>query len=101
MFYVWDPLSHGPEAFIATQYLPVPKTPSKIQANWLGHESESPELLFGNADNYILLSLADVDHEANPWEAADDGTENICSMESMITAEDISRLDDTFSFRYT
>lgn len=121
MSYVWDPLSHGPTPLNAKQYLPTSKTPYKIQVTWLNHEIESPQLLLSDSHHYVLLSLADPDQEPSPWEAAAGGAEldgpssgpwtepfsardeaeSLGSARPIVIADDISKLDDTFSFRYT
>lgn len=110
--YVWDPLSQGPKSLNVEQYLPACKKPSKLQISWLNHGSESPEILVSNSQYYVLLSLADTANEASPWEAAvgsietsslwteRDGAESMASASPIVIAEDASKLDDTFSFKY-
>lgn len=121
MSYVWDPLSHGPTPLNAEQYMPTSKTSYKMQVTWLNHEAESPELLLSDSHHYALLSLADPDQESSSWEAAVGGAEldgpslgpssgsssardeaeSLGSTKPIVIADDISKLDDTFSFRYT
>ncbi|CCE33701.1 related to WD-repeat protein 8 [Claviceps purpurea 20.1] len=110
--YVWDPLSQGPKSLNVEQYLPARKKPSKLQISWLNHGSESPEILVSDSNYYVLLSLADTANEASPWEAAvgsvetsslwmeRDGAESLASASPIVIAEDVSKLDDTFSFKY-
>lgn len=110
--YVWDPLSQGPTSLNVEQYLPTNKRTSKLQVSWLNHESESPEILASDAQHYVLLSLADAHDEASPWEAAvgaverdststrRDEAENMASASPIVIAEDVSTLDDTFSFKH-
>lgn len=110
--YVWDPLSQGPKSLNVEQYLPACKKPPKLQISWLDHGSESPEILASNSQYYVLLSLADTANEASPWEAAvgsietsslwteRDGAESMASASPIVIAEDASKLDDTFSFKY-
>ncbi|KAG6167998.1 hypothetical protein E4U11_006274 [Claviceps purpurea] len=110
--YVWDPLSQGPKSLNVEQYLPARKKSSKLQISWLNHGSESPEILASDSQYYVLLSLADTANEASPWEAAvgsvetsslwmeRDGAESMASASPIVIAEDVSKLDDTFSFKY-
>lgn len=113
--YVWDPLSQGPTWLNVEQYLPKERATSKVQVSWLNRESESesPRLLVSDTRHYVLLSLANMEHEASPWEAAEgeieghdsslgrDGAEVIASARPIVIAQDdVSKLDDTFSFKY-
>ncbi|KAG6001389.1 hypothetical protein E4U54_001096 [Claviceps lovelessii] len=111
--YVWDPLSQGPTSLNVERYLPTCKGPSKLQISWLNHESESPEILASDSKHYVLLSLANTGDEANPWESAPgsvernsawmtgrDEAESIASASPIVIADDVSKLDDTFSFKY-
>ncbi|OAA43143.1 WD40 domain-containing protein [Metarhizium rileyi] len=119
MSYVWDPLSHGPTPLHAERFLPTsnPPSPSKTRVTWLNHDTETLELLLSNSHHFVLLRLGGADHEASPWEAAvggaeldgsslatssgRDGAESPGSAGPIVIAEDVSKLDDTFSFRYT
>ncbi|KAG6008587.1 hypothetical protein E4U21_004227 [Claviceps maximensis] len=111
--YVWDPLSQGPTSLDVERYLPICKGPSKLQISWLNHESEFPEILASDTKHYVLMSLAETEVEANPWESAvgsigwnstrttgRDEAESIASASPIVIAEDASKLDDTFSFKY-
>ncbi|KHN95145.1 WD40 domain-containing protein [Metarhizium album ARSEF 1941] len=117
MSYVWDPLSQGPTPLHAEQYLPASNSSSKMQVTWLNYETEPLGLLLSNSQSYVLLSLADAEHEPSPWEAAAGGVEldgpslapssgrdeaeSLGSARPIVLADDISDLDDTFSFRHT
>ncbi|KAG5930411.1 hypothetical protein E4U42_001658 [Claviceps africana] len=110
--YVWDPLSQGPKSLNVERYLPTCEGPSKLQISWLNHTSESPEILASDTQHYVLLSLADTEDEANPWGPAvgsiqrdstwtgRDEAESIASASPIVIAEDVSKLDDTFSFKH-
>ncbi|KAG5980388.1 hypothetical protein E4U55_004074 [Claviceps digitariae] len=111
--YVWDPLSQGPTSLNVERYLPACKGSSKLQISWLNHESESPKVLVSDTKHCVLLSLADTEDDANPWEPAigslernsmsttgRDEAESIASASPIVIAEDVSKLDDTFSFKY-
>jgi hypothetical protein len=115
--YVWDPLSHGPTPLRVEQYMSTSRPLSNIQVDWLNNEAEPLELLLSDSHHYMLLSLADADNEPDPWEAAGGGAEldgsclappsgrdeaeSMVSGRPIVIADDVSRLDDTFSFRYT
>lgn len=106
--YVWDPLSPGPVWLDVEKYLPgCDAHGPRLQFSWLNHETDSPQLLVSDAQQYVLLSLADWEQEANPWQAAERGSESDGSasgrdgLEPIDLAEDISTLEDTFSFRHT
>ncbi|KAG5941701.1 hypothetical protein E4U53_007372, partial [Claviceps sorghi] len=110
--YVWDPVSQGPTSLHVERYLPTCKGSSKLQISWLNHESETPEILASDSQHYVLLSLADPEDEANPWGTAvgsterdstwtgRDEAESIVSASPIVIAEDVSKLDDTFSFKH-
>ncbi|KAK2595773.1 hypothetical protein QQS21_006599 [Conoideocrella luteorostrata] len=111
--YIWDPLSRGPKALNAEHFLPTSQTLQKAQVAWLHNESATPELLASDTQHYTLLSLADAEYEHSPWEAAAGGSvldglpsgqdvdASINSATPIVITEDISKLDDTFSFKYT
>ncbi|PHH89936.1 hypothetical protein CDD83_4912 [Cordyceps sp. RAO-2017] len=98
--FVWDPLSNGPVPVSPEHHLPAAKEATaaagKPRVAWISRESDFPELLVADAQHYVLLSLSGPgDDSVNPWAEEDwqDGT-------AMPEADDLSALDDTFSFKH-
>ncbi|POR34842.1 WD repeat-containing protein WRAP73, partial [Tolypocladium paradoxum] len=107
--FVWDPASNGPTSVSPEDYLPAAKAVGKPQVSWINRETEFPELLLADAERYMLLSLSDAEDGPNPWQ--DDGGGEWDGVSPpredgetrgrpvILDVEDISALDDTFSFR--
>ncbi|KND94967.1 WD repeat-containing protein WRAP73 [Tolypocladium ophioglossoides CBS 100239] len=107
--FVWDPVSNGPTSVSPEDYLPAVKAVGKTRVSWINRESEFPELLLADAERCMLLSLSDAGDGPNPWQddgggewdgasaAREDG--ETTGRPAVLDVEDISALDDTFSFR--
>ncbi|RCI09896.1 hypothetical protein L249_8409 [Ophiocordyceps polyrhachis-furcata BCC 54312] len=77
--FVWEPLSEGPRTVSAQAQLPTGAATGRCQVSWVSRQTESPELVVADAENYVLLSLSG----SNPWQ---DDEESV--------------LDDTFFFKH-
>ncbi|PNY25881.1 WD repeat-containing protein WRAP73 [Tolypocladium capitatum] len=108
-WFVWDPVSNGPTSVSPEDYLPAAKAVGRPQVSWINRDTEFPELLLADAERYVLLSLSGAEDGPNPWQ--DDGggewdgaspareDAEATGRPEMLDVEDISALDDTFSFR--
>ncbi|UNI14429.1 hypothetical protein JDV02_001058 [Purpureocillium takamizusanense] len=116
--FVWDPLSEGPLLVSQADGLPnarpakaVGKAPKVL---WVDRDTEFPELVVADAESYALLSLSDADNDdgRGPWRddggrvdgdgpfsARDDAEDT--GRPVLLSPDDVSELDDTFSFRNT
>ncbi|KAF7556069.1 hypothetical protein G7046_g6403 [Stylonectria norvegica] len=107
--YVWDPLSNGPTPVSLREHLPDGMIVGKARATWVSKESEFPVLLLSDAQHYVVVSCVEGDQCPTPWrevaQAEHDDFSSIRDMEddrgmSILSAEDTSALDDTFSFKH-
>lgn len=105
--FVWDPLSEGPRSVDFARYLPGGRTIGKWRASWLGLDESAPISLFlSDAQNYMLASLPDHDHQLLPWSGhpSTGQTERTSREESpleLVPADEVddSELEDTFIHR--
>lgn len=109
--FIWDPVSNGPTSVSPEDYLPAVKAMGKPRVSWINRETEYPELLLADEERYMLLSVSDAEDGHNPWQddgggewdgvspAREDGETRGTTV--VLDVEDISALDDTFSFRNT
>ncbi|RDA90680.1 hypothetical protein CP533_4664 [Ophiocordyceps camponoti-saundersi (nom. inval.)] len=77
--FVWEPTFQGPKAVSAQALLPTAAATGRCQVSWIGRQTEAPELVVADSENYVLLSLSG----SNPWQ---DDEESV--------------LDDTFFFKH-
>lgn len=103
--FVWDPLSEGPRSVDFAQSMPGKRTVGKWRASWLGLEESAPISLFiSDAQNYLLASLPDHDHDLLPWSRhpntghTDRTTREESPLELVPARDEVddSELEDTF-----
>ncbi|OLN81833.1 WD repeat-containing protein WRAP73 [Colletotrichum chlorophyti] len=113
LVFVWDPLSDGPKTVDFGKRLPDTKVLGKSQASWLDWAGESAVLLVGDTKHHLMVSLAEPEHSAAPWQDAqrNDLTMTTGKDETQLDAPaldefdedlsglDMSEVDDTFSFK--
>jgi hypothetical protein len=106
--FIWDPLSHGPTPLVPEVYLPDGRAVGKTQAAWINRETELPVLFVSDTQHYLLLSPSNASLGADPWQQAAVSYDNgeIAQYDSPTSdhyavdeADEISAVDDTFSFR--
>lgn len=111
--YIWDPVSNGPTPVATDEHLANAGVTNKTESTWIPRETERPLLLASDAQQYVLVSLADADQMSTPWQQTEGSEWTAGSGLSLgpggpehtgmvaITPDDTSVLDDTFSFRNT
>jgi hypothetical protein len=102
--FAWDPLSSGPRPIDFSRHLPNAKITGRTDATWLETITESAAIFFTDHAKYILVSLADVDETALPWESHTPTDFSISNNDlddsnSTDLDEGITELDDTFHFK--
>lgn len=112
--FVWDPLSNGPRCLDFGHLLPGRKVIGRSEASWLATEGDSATVFFHDSKHYLLASLAESDQSPPPWlrapgkewttgafsgPPADVGEQEDLSL--LPADEDLSEMDDTFSFKKT
>lgn len=110
--FVWDPLSNGPNP-VVLQENPTPNSQLGAKTHhcaWIRREADPPLLFVSDAQNYALASISDAEQLSSPWQQTGDSEwtgaglsagRDLADTTSMSASipEDISALDDTFSFR--
>ncbi|CRK28180.1 hypothetical protein BN1708_015107 [Verticillium longisporum] len=117
LLFTWDPLSDGPRAVdFAFRLPPTSKSVGKPRVAWVTRPGEPPVVLFSDSTHTVLASLGDSDEHPAPWQDAHAGDVTLDSSRvdtpsgfahiqglevasSGVTNEDLSAMDDTFSFR--
>ena len=115
--FVWDPLSSGPQSLDFSEHLPDRKPVGKCETAWLRLGDTTATIFFSDAAHQLLGSQSDGDTQM-PWEGDENtsGQSVVLDFESPLEIpaaelgrvgpalaldEDLSEMDDTFSFKRT
>lgn len=109
LVFIWDSLSKGPKSIDFARRLPDHKIVGKPRVAWLWSEADPAAIFFSDNKVYLLASLAEPDSPPFPCLSGDPGDEfaietpaaEIDQDLSALGNEDISEMDDTFSFKRT